>query len=60
MIGLGEAGGAGLKSFMDHQQLVKYKSTTIKTLLPAHTMTYSKDRWIGAYSSGKHIIYWLD
>jgi len=37
---------------MDHQQSVKYKSTTIKTLRPAHTATSSKDRWIMAYSTG--------
>jgi hypothetical protein len=37
---------------VDHRQSVKYKSTTIKTLWPACTATYSKASWIGAYSVG--------
>jgi hypothetical protein len=45
---LGEARAAGLKSLAYHQQSVKYKSITIKTLWPAHTVTSSKDRWIEA------------
>jgi hypothetical protein len=31
-------------------------STSIKTLWPAHTLTSSKDRQIGAYSSGLTIL----
>ncbi len=37
---------------MDHQLSVKHKSTTIKTLWPAHTTTSSMHRPIGAYSIG--------
>ncbi len=40
------------KTLMDHQQLVKQKSTTFKTLWPACTATSSKDRWIGG------LFYW--
>jgi hypothetical protein len=47
MSGLGEACSAYLKSLVDYQQSVKYKSTTTKTLWPDHTLTSSKDRWIG-------------
>jgi hypothetical protein len=35
--GLGEAGAAGLKSLVDHQQSVKYKSITLKTSWQACT-----------------------
>ncbi len=44
------------KTIVDHQQWVKYMSTTIKTLWPAHTATSWKDRWIGAYSIGLTIL----
>ncbi len=47
---MGEARAAGLKSLADHQQSVKYMSTTVKTLWPARTATFTKDRWIQAYS----------
>ncbi len=47
---MGEARAAGLKSPVDHQQSVKYKSTTIKTSSAPRRVTSSKDRWIGAYS----------
>ncbi len=56
MNGFREASAAGLKSLVDHQQSVKYKSTTIQTLRPAHTATSSKDRWKGAYSIGLTIL----
>ncbi len=47
---------AKLKSLVDHQQSVKYKSTTIKTLWPARTVTFSKGRWTGAYCNGLTIM----
>jgi hypothetical protein len=31
---------------------VQNNSTTIETWWPAHTVTFSKDRWLGAYSIG--------
>jgi len=37
---------------LNHQQSVEYKSTTAKTSWLAYTATYSKDRLIGAYSTG--------
>ncbi len=46
---------ASIKSREDHQQLVKYKSTTIKTSRPALTVTSSKDRPIEAYSISQTI-----
>ncbi len=50
---MGEARAAGPESLVDHQQSVKYKSTTIKT---SCTGTSSKDRCIGgAYSIGLNI-----
>jgi hypothetical protein len=39
-----------LKSLVDCQQSVKYKSTTIKIMRPARAATSSKDRRIVAYS----------
>ncbi len=56
MCGLGEDWANGIKSLADHQQSVKYKSATIKTLWPARKATSSKDRWIGAYSIGLTIL----
>ncbi len=53
---LGEAWAVGLESLVDCQQLVKYKSTTIKTLWPACTATSFKDRLIVAYSIGLRIL----
>jgi hypothetical protein len=47
---MGEARAAGLKSPVDHQQSVKYKSTTNKPSSSPHRVTSFKDRWIGAYS----------
>ncbi len=52
---MGEAWAASLKSHLDHQQSVKYKSTIVKTLWPAWTATSTKDRWIGTYSIGQTI-----
>ncbi len=43
---MGEAWGAGIKSIVDNQQSVQYKSTSIKTLWPSCTATSSKDRWM--------------
>ncbi len=43
---------AGLTTLVDHQQSMKYMSTTIKTLCLTCTVTSSKDRQIGAYSFG--------
>ncbi len=43
MSGLGDAWAVGLKSLVDNQLSVKYKSATAKTLLPACTATSSKD-----------------
>ncbi len=56
MCGLGEAWAAGLKPLVDHQQPVKYKSTTVQTLWPARIATSSKERWIGAYFIGLTIL----
>ncbi len=47
-----ETWAAGLQYRVDHQQSVKYKSTTIKTSWPARAATSSKDRQLGAYSVG--------
>ncbi len=44
------AWAACLISLVDHQQLVKYNSTAIKTSWSGHTATSSKDIWIVAYS----------
>ncbi len=41
---------------MDHQQSVKYKSTTIKTLWLARTVTSPKERCIRTYSIGLTIL----
>ncbi len=49
---MGKAWAASLKSLVDHQQSVKYKSTTIKTLRPVRSVTSSKNRWIQAYFIG--------
>ncbi len=52
---MGKPWGANLKSLVDHWHLVKYKSTSIKTLWPACTATSSKDRHIRAYYFGLNI-----
>ncbi len=52
----GGARSACLKSLVDYQQSVKYKSTATKTLWPDHTATSSKDRWMGDYSFGPTIM----
>jgi hypothetical protein len=56
MSGLGKAWVTGQKSLVDHQQEVKYKDTTIKTLCLACIAISSKDRRIGAYSIGLTIV----
>jgi hypothetical protein len=53
---LGKAWAAGVKSLLDYQQSVKYKSTTIKTSWSECTATSSKDRQIGTYSMGPTIL----
>ncbi len=53
---MGKAWAAGLKSFLDHQQSVKYRSATIKTMWPVCAVTSSEDRWIGPYSIGLIIL----
>jgi hypothetical protein len=47
---MGEALSTGPESLMDSEQSLKFKSTSIKTLQPAHTATSTQDRQIGAYS----------
>jgi hypothetical protein len=49
---LGETRAAGLKSFVEHQQLVKNKLTSIKPLWPTSTAASSKERQIGPYPIG--------
>jgi hypothetical protein len=50
---MGEAFAADLKSHVDCQTISKILLlTSIKTLWPAHTLTSSKDRCLGAYSIG--------
>jgi hypothetical protein len=49
---LGEAWGVVLKSLVDHQQSLIYKSTTIKTSWPARTAASSKDWRIRAFCIG--------
>jgi hypothetical protein len=41
-------------ALVDHQQWMKYKSTTFMTFWPAHTTTFTKDKWKRA------LIFWTN